>query len=164
MGFICGIIFQGYLPNTYSLTSWLRQQSAWCPPSKRPNCTRIQTCLCTGVINTYTSDCNFLSSPMILGGPSGVSLLYPIYPICRLSPKQNFGKCPWIFIFYTINEAHKQYSLLDTIFNYILYLQPLGKYLYFLSPQNPLHVGRRSRPTCSRFFWLFYRYCPGGPR
>ena len=50
----------------------------------------------------------------------------------------------------TINEAHKQYSLLDTIFNYIFYLGPPGKHLY-LSTQNQLHVGRRSRPTCTRF-------------
>ena len=77
--------------------------------------------------------------------------------------KMVFGRFPWIFIFDTRNEAHKQYSLLDTIFNYIFYLGPPGKYLY-LSPKNPLHVGRRSRPTCSRFSWLFYRYFPGGPR
>ena len=64
---------------------------------------------------------------------------------------------------YTINEIHKQYSLLDTILNYIFYLGPPGKYLY-LSPQDPLHVGRWSRPTCSRFSWLFYRYFPGGPK
>ena len=37
-------------------------------------------------------------------------------------------------IFWTINEAHKQYSLLDTIFNYIFYLGPPGKHLY-LSPK-----------------------------
>ena len=30
---------------------------------------------------------------------------------------------------YTIIEAHKQYSLLDTIFNHIFYLGPPGKYL-----------------------------------
>ena len=40
-----------------------------------------------------------------------------------------------------MNEAHKQYSLLDTIFNYIFYFGPPGKHLY-LSPQNPLLVGR----------------------
>jgi len=57
-------------------------------------------------------------------------------------------------IFYIINEAHKQYGLLDTIFSGIFYLGPPGKHLY-LSPQNPLHVARRSRPTCSRFSWLF---------
>ena len=34
----------------------------------------------------------------------------------------------------------------------------------YLSPQNPLHVGRRSRPTCTRFFWCVYRYFPGGPK
>ena len=83
--------------------------------------------------------------------------------LVRMLGKLVFGRFPWIFIFYTINEAHKQYSLLDTIFNYIFYLGPPGKYLY-LSPQNLLHVGRRSRPTCSRFSWLFYRYFPGGPK
>ena len=51
---------------------------------------------------------------------------------------------------FTRNEAQEQYSLLDTIFDYIFYFGPPGKYLYS-SPQNPLHVGRRSRPTCSRF-------------
>ena len=68
--------------------------------------------------------------------------------------EQVFGRFPWIFIFYTINEIHKQYNLLDTIFNYIFYFGPPGKHLY-LSPQNPLHVGRRSRPTCSRFSYVF---------
>ena len=73
----------------------------------------------------------------------------------RLSPKQDvgkwvFGRFPSKFKLYTINEAHKQYSLLDTIFHYMFYLGPPGKYLY-LSPQNPLHVGRGSRPTCSGF-------------
>ena len=31
---------------------------------------------------------------------------------------------------YIINEARKQYSLLDTIFNYIFYLGPPEKYLH----------------------------------
>ena len=70
--------------------------------------------------------------------------------LVRMLGKWVFGRCPRIFIFYTIKEAHKQYSLLDTIFNYIFYFGPPGKHLY-LSPQNPLHVGRLSRPTCSRF-------------
>jgi hypothetical protein len=35
---------------------------------------------------------------------------------------------------YTINETHKQYCSLGTIFNYIFYLGPPGGYLY-LSPQ-----------------------------
>ena len=30
---------------------------------------------------------------------------------------------------YTINEAQKQHSLLDTIFDYIFYFEPPGKYL-----------------------------------
>ena len=43
-----------------------------------------------------------------------------------LSLSQDVGKealvtCPCIFEFYTVNETHKQYTLLDTIFNYIFY-------------------------------------------
>ena len=62
-----------------------------------------------------------------------------------------------------INRPSGRYVLLDTIFNCIFYFGPPGKHLY-LSPQNQLHVGRRSRPTCSRFSWLFYRCFPGGPK
>ena len=40
-----------------------------------------------------------------------------------------FKKNAWKFIFYTITEAHKQYSLLDAIFNYIFYFGPPGKNL-----------------------------------
>ena len=61
-----------------------------------------------------------------------------------------FGPFPWKYNSFTRNEAQEQHSLLDTIFDYIFYFGPPGKYLY-LSPQNPLHVGQRSRPTCSRF-------------
>ena len=57
-------------------------------------------------------------------------------------------------MFYTRNEAHKQYSLLDTIFNYIFYLGPPGKYLY-LSPQNPLHVGREAGRHVVGFLYFF---------
>ena len=60
-----------------------------------------------------------------------------------------FGRFPGTNICYTINGAHKQYSLLVTIFNYICYFGPPGKHL-FLSPPKPLHVDRRGRPTCSR--------------
>ena len=87
------------------------------------------------------------------------------YPDCCLSQdvrKSVFGRLPWKFKFYTINEAHKQSSLLDKLFNYIFYFGPPGKHLY-LSPQNPLHVGRRSRPTYNRFSCFFYRCFPGGP-
>ena len=73
------------------------------------------------------------------------------------------GRFPSIFIFYTINEAHKQYSLLDKIFNYIFYLGPPGKYLY-KNQENLLHIGRLRRPTCSKFWGLEYRYFPGGPK
>ena len=71
---------------------------------------------------------------------------YPVRMLVRMFGKWVFGRFPWKFIFYTINEAHKQYNILDTIFNYIFYFGPPGKHLY-LSPQNPLHVGR----TYSRF-------------
>ena len=50
---------------------------------------------------------------------------------------------------YSISETHKQYSLLDTIFMYLLYFGPPGKHLY-LSLQNPLHLRRPTR-TGSRF-------------
>ena len=56
-----------------------------------------------------------------------------------------FGTFPWKCWFYIINEAHKQYSLLDTIFNYIFYVGPPGKHLY-LGTQNQLRL-----PNCSRF-------------
>ena len=45
-------------------------------------------------------------------------------------------------IFYTIHEAHKQYSLSDTVSNHIFYLGPPGKYMYIyiyiLSQQSTL--------------------------
>ena len=46
-----------------------------------------------------------------------------------------FGLFPWKFIFFTRNEAQEQHSLLDTIFDYIFYFGPPGKYLY-LSPKT----------------------------
>ena len=50
---------------------------------------------------------------------------------CRLLPKPGCKEIGFRQIcckikFYTINEAHKQYSLLDTIFNYIFYSGPPG--------------------------------------
>ena len=60
------------------------------------------------------------------------------YADCCISQdvgKLVFGRCPLSFELYTINEAHKQYSLLDIIFNYICYFEPPGTLLY-LSPQN----------------------------
>ena len=51
-------------------------------------------------------------------------------------------------------SVHEQCSLLDAIFNYILYFGPPGKYLY-LSTKNPLSVGRRSRPRIVEFLYLF---------
>ena len=53
-----------------------------------------------------------------------------------------FARFNAIFGFDTINEAHKQYHLLDTIFNYIFYLGPPGKHLY-LSPENPPRVDKK---------------------
>ena len=46
-----------------------------------------------------------------------------------------FGPFPWMSNAFTRNEAQEQHSLLDTIFDYILYFGPLGKYLY-LSPKT----------------------------
>ena len=50
-----------------------------------------------------------------------------------------FGTCPWIFRLYSIHAVHKQYSLLDTTFNYIVSLKPPGTY-FWLSHPNSLHV------------------------
>ena len=58
---------------------------------------------------------------------------------------------------------HKHYSLLFTVFRYMFFFRAPGKHLD-LSPQNALHVWRRSRLTCSRFPCLFYKCFPGGPK
>ena len=57
-----------------------------------------------------------------------------------------FGGSAWNFKYFIRNEAQDQPSLLDTIFDYIFYFGPPGKYLY-LSPENLLHVGRRTSPA-----------------
>ena len=56
----------------------------------------------------------------------------PIFADLCLS--QDTGKSVFVTIpskvtLYTINEAHKQYGLLDTLFEYICYLEPPGKHL-----------------------------------
>ena len=60
-----------------------------------------------------------------------------------------FGPFPLIFCS-TRNETQEQHSLLNTIFDYIVYFGPPGKYLY-KNQENRLHVGRLRRPTCSKF-------------
>ena len=40
-----------------------------------------------------------------------------------------FGPFPWKSNSFTRNEAQEQHSLLDTIFDYIFYFGPPGKYL-----------------------------------
>ena len=40
-----------------------------------------------------------------------------------------FGTFPWKSNSFTRNEAQEQHSLLDTIFDYIFYFGPPGKYL-----------------------------------
>ena len=67
------------------------------------------------------------------------------------------------FLFYIINEAHKQYGLLATMFNYIFYFGPPGKYPE-QNRENRLSLGRLRRPTDSGFWGLKYRYFPGGPK
>ena len=52
--------------------------------------------------------------------------------------------------------VHEQYSLLDTMFDYICHFGPLGTYLYLSSKIDYL------RPTGNRFSRLVYRYVPGG--
>ena len=55
--------------------------------------------------------------------------------------------------YFTRNEAQEQHSLLDTMFDDIFYFEPPGTYLY-LSPQNPLHVGRRTGQHVVGFLFL----------
>ena len=76
---------------------------------------------------------------------------------CRLSQdsgKWVFGRSPWQLWFPTINKTRKQYSLLDTIFNYIFCLRPPGKHVY-LSPQN-LHMsaGEAGRHVVGCFLFV----------
>ena len=56
------------------------------------------------------------------------------------SPSQDagisvLGRCPWRFRLYIMNEAHKQYSLLDTILNYIFILH-LQENIYTQVPKK----------------------------
>ena len=51
-------------------------------------------------------------------------------------------------------SVHEQCSLLDTIFNYILYFGPPGKYLY-LSTKDRLSVGQWSRSQIVEFLYFF---------
>ena len=79
-----------------------------------------------------------------------MELMKPVleYTQCGLGPKSGCWKIGFrymslkIFELYIMNEAHKQYSLLDTICTcgYIRAFGAPGKYLY-VSPLNLLHVG-----------------------
>ena len=60
-------------------------------------------------------------------------------------------------------EAQEQYSLIDTICNYIFDFGPPGKYLQN-SREYRLSIGRLRRPTDSGFWELKYTYFPGGPQ
>ena len=42
---------------------------------------------------------------------------------------QEIGKTIGAGLYYSMNEAHNQYNLLDTIFDYVFYFGPPGKYL-----------------------------------
>ena len=136
--------FQEHLPKTYFLTYWLRQQSAIWISSM---CENTWTRLCCKILH--------LAGPgSMLPTRRGVRVIcLPHKHQSENWRKSVFGRFPWTFWFYCINEAHKQYSLIDTILNYVFYFGPPGQHLYS-SPQNPVRVGRRSQPTCSRFSWL----------
>ena len=62
--------------------------------------------------------------------------------------------------------VHQQYSLLDTMFNYIFDFGPPGKYLDLSPKTHYPSAGKAGRGIVddSRFSLLFYRYFPGGPR
>ena len=61
------------------------------------------------------------------------------------------------------NGHHKQYILVDTIFNYRFHFGLPGKCLY-LSPQNRPFWRRWSRRQKGVFSALFYRHVPGSPK
>ena len=84
-----------------------------------------------------------------LGGPQASLLL------SQDVRKFVFDRFPWKPRFYSIHEAHEQYSLLDTILNYIFCFglqEKVGK-----NQANLLYVGRFSRPACNGFRGLEYR-------
>ena len=64
---------------------------------------------------------------------------------------EGFGRFWEKILIYVEIEAREQYSLIDTIFNYIFDFGPPGKYLY-LSPKNS--VGRLSRPRDHPFLYF----------
>ena len=67
---------------------------------------------------------------------------------------RGFGGFGRILKLYVGIAVHKQYNLLDTIFNYIFHLETPGKYLC-LSPKSRLSFSRRSRPWIVGFLDLF---------
>ena len=70
----------------------------------------------------------------------------------------SFATSPWISKFYTRNEAHNQYSLLDSMLNYVVYFGHPGHLLYYASQEHFLPVGRRGN-----VFWgVKYRCLFGG--
>ena len=119
------------------------------PSDESPDCEALQALEIQNI--QWTGESKSASARQALRNDGAVLMQNADLSLSQDVGKQVFGRCSWIFVLYTINAAHKQYSLLDTIFSYTFYFGPTGKHLY-LSHQNPLHVSRRSRPTCSRFF------------
>ena len=97
--------------------------------------------------------------------PRGLAYIEQISAKARMLENWLSVHFPWTFQLSVLNGAHQQCCLLDTILNYILHFGPLENvYIVYLSPPNPLHVGRRSWPTCNRVSWFDYRCFPGGPK
>ena len=65
--------------------------------------------------------------------------------------KEIFGTFPWIFRFHNINETFKQYSLSDTLFNYIFTLDMTLDFqeIYINKSRKPI-TARLAK--CSRFW------------
>ena len=109
---IWNIFLQGNLPGTYFPTSWLRQ-NVWTfaqllkqLPQKLRKCTHA-TCKAFSFLLRGAEGWVLVSEPGFLG----------------------FGPFPRKSNSFTRNEGQEQHSLLDTIFNYILYFGPPGKHL-----------------------------------
>ena len=75
---------------------------------------------CSDPPNTEKSEQNIdrAQTPIPTPTPQDYLNCYADWSLSQDVGKQVFGRFPSEFIFYTINEAHKQYSLFDTISNY----------------------------------------------
>ena len=81
----------------------------------------------------------------------------------RLVAKQGCWEIGFGQMSLTINEAHKQYSLLDTVFNCIVYLGPPGTYFQKIKETYYMSASFAGRHVVG-FGDLSIDLFPGGPK